>query len=214
MVSSGRTYLRQRCSGRFYGRRVNCEYVPALPARIVQIFLDDRRKIPYLLVWRSPQNGTVREIVSIAREISRIDPSDWTGWIEIKRPDHGCTYIRTVERSLPRNGGKVRLIVCPRCRATRRSLYGWRPGGMYTTSAETAPLWECRKCLGLRYSSEGGSLVHHRRGAIAQVIEFLFSPLTSRRLKAWYPCVFASPQVAAKALFPQSLVTDFRDRLP
>src|SRR5438445_7082622 len=76
MVSNGRTYLRQRCSGRFYGRRVNCEYVPALPARIVQIFLEDRRKIPYLLVWRSPQNGTVREIVSIAREISRIDPSD------------------------------------------------------------------------------------------------------------------------------------------
>ncbi len=187
MVSNVRTYLRQRCSGRFYGRRVNCEYVPALPARIVQIFLDDRRKIPYLLVWRSPQNGTVREIVSIAREISR---------------------------TLPRNGGKVQLIGCPGCRATRRSLYGWRPGGMYTTSAETAPLWECRKCLGLRYSSEGGSLVHHRRGAIAQVIEFLFSPLTSRRPKAWYPCVFASPQVAAKALFPQSLVTDFRDRLP
>src|SRR5438309_10133507 len=110
MVSNGRAYLRQGCSGHYYGRRLNSEYVPALPARIVQIFLDDRRKIPYLLVWRSPQNGTVREIVSIAREISRIDPSDWTGWIEIKLPDHGCKYILTVMRSMQRYGRKARYL--------------------------------------------------------------------------------------------------------
>jgi hypothetical protein len=78
-------------------------------------------------------------------------------------------------------------------------LYGWRPGGMYTTSAEAAPLWECRKCLGLRYSSEGGSLVHHSRRGIAQLIEFLLSPLTSPRPKPWYPYIFASPKVAAEA---------------
>jgi hypothetical protein len=196
MVRTGKTYAKYRWSGRFFGRRVNCEYVPVLPARVVQLFLDDLRNIPYLLVWRSPQNGTVLEMVRMAREISRVDPAAWTGWIEIKRPDVGCTYVRTVERSLPQNGGRMQLIVCPGCWATRRSLYGWRPGGTHTTSAERAPLWECRKCLGLRYSSEGGALNHHPRAATAQLIRLLFAPLTSDSPKPWYPCVVTAPQRA------------------
>jgi hypothetical protein len=167
MVETGKTYAKSRWSGRFYGRRMNCEYVPALPAQVLQIFLNDPRRIPYLLVWKHPQNGRVQEFVRIARDMSRVNPSDWTGWIEIDRPDQPCTYVRTVERSLPRNGGKVRLVVCPRCQAARRSLYGWRPGGTYTTSTEMAPLWQCRNCLGLRYSSEGGALNHHPRAATA-----------------------------------------------
>ena len=194
MVKTGRIYAKSRWGGRFYGRRVNCEYVPALPARILQIFLNDPRRFPYLLVWKHPQNGGMQEFVRIARDMSRVNPSDWTGWIEIDRPDQPCTYVRTVERSLPRNGGKVQLVVCPGCQAARRSLYGWQPGGTHTTSAERSPLWECRKCLGLRHSSEGGALDHHPRGATAQLILLLFAPLTSVSPTPWHPCVFTAPQ--------------------
>lgn len=192
MVSKGKTYPKYRCGGRFFGRRVNREYVPVLPARVVQLFLDDPRKIPYLLVWKSPQSGRVQEIVRVAREPSQVNPAAWTGWIEIKRPNEEFgTYVRTLERSLPRNGGKMQLIVCPGCRAPRRSLYGWRPGGRYTTSAERAPLWQCRKCLRLRYSSEGGALNHYPRGETAQLVHSLFE-LIAECPKPWYPCVLTS----------------------
>jgi hypothetical protein len=33
-----------RCDGRFYGRRVNCEYVPLLPASAVRLVLDGSAK--------------------------------------------------------------------------------------------------------------------------------------------------------------------------
>jgi hypothetical protein len=62
----GKTYNQCRRSGRFFGRRVNCEHVPSLPAWIVSRVLDDPRKIPYLLVWRSRSDGTVREAVRVA----------------------------------------------------------------------------------------------------------------------------------------------------
>ena len=55
-----------RSEGRFLGRRVNCEQVPLLPARVVAWMLDDPRKIPYLLIWKSRSDGTVKEAARIA----------------------------------------------------------------------------------------------------------------------------------------------------
>jgi hypothetical protein len=55
-----------RSEGRFFGRRVNCEQVPLLPARVVAWMLDDTRKIPYLLIWKSRSDGTVKEAARIA----------------------------------------------------------------------------------------------------------------------------------------------------
>lgn len=66
MVSRGKTYPRYRRGGRFFGRRVNCEHVPLLPAEAVDRILNDPRKIPYLLVWKSRSDGTVQEAVRIA----------------------------------------------------------------------------------------------------------------------------------------------------
>lgn len=60
MVGHARTY-----DGRFFGRRVNCEQVPRLPASIVARVLADPEEVPYLLVWKSPSNGTVQEAVRI-----------------------------------------------------------------------------------------------------------------------------------------------------
>ena len=65
------------------------------------------------------------------------------------------TLVSTVLHALPRNGGKVRLLVCPFCQLLRKALYGWEAGGQFTTSARRSD-WTCRSCSGLRYSSEGG----------------------------------------------------------
>ena len=52
----------QRYEGRFFGRRVNCEQVPILPAWAVAQVFDDPRETPYLLVWKSPYDGTVGNV--------------------------------------------------------------------------------------------------------------------------------------------------------
>ncbi len=197
-MSAGKTYPQYRCHGRFFGRRVNCEGVPLLPARIVQLVLDDPRKIPYLLVWRSPWDRTVKEAVRIDRERGQLAPFDLTGWVEIKRPDGTRSVFRAIEREMPRNGGKLHLLACPSCGHPRRALYGWRPGGPDTTSVERSPRWECRVCAGLRYASEGGALVL-RGGAISRLLRMNVPDMSSPRPEPWLPHVFTSPRDAAEA---------------
>ena len=98
MVSRGRTHPRYRYGGRFFGRRVNCEHVPMLPAQVVAGMLDDPRKIPYLLVWKSRLNGTAREAVRIAacNDKNCPDALYWLAGVEIKRHDGTCNFIRTM----------------------------------------------------------------------------------------------------------------------
>ena len=154
---SGRVHPRYRSGGRFFGRRVNCERVPALPAGVVRWVLDDPRKIPYLLVWRS-EYGEVKEAV---RVIS-LGPPPYlpsADSIEIKRTDGSVSHIRAIKWSLPRNGGGYSiLLACPYCCSLRRALYGWEAAGRYTSSAQTCT-WQCRRCARLRYSSEGEALL-------------------------------------------------------
>jgi hypothetical protein len=200
MVSRGRSYPESRCEGRFFGRRVNCEQVPFLPAWAVAWVLDDPRKIPYLLVWKRPEDNSVREVVRAFAysEPPREFPLNWTGWVEIKRPDGTRDLIRTLLRPLPRNGGKARLLICPYCKIPRRGLYGWKLGG-HCTSRVTRSTWECRKCNSLRYASEGGALVHHDRGALASLFESFCGPIRSDRPEPWLPYVFTSTKEAAEA---------------
>jgi hypothetical protein len=195
-MSEGKTYARVRRGGRFFGRRVNCEQVPLLPAPAVSRVLDDPRKMPYLFVWKSPRNGNVQEAVRLSREAGRATAFEWTDWIEIKRIGGECTYVCTVECPLPRNAGKVRLLLCPGCQQPHRALYGWRPGGRYTTSAERSPHWECRTCAGLLYASEGGALVIRTRSAMLRPLSGRWS---SPRPEPWFPYVFSSPAEAAAA---------------
>jgi hypothetical protein len=187
---STHTFPKYRWKGRFVGRRVNCARVPLLPASLASRVLDDPRGIPYLFVWRSPDDGTVREAVRVVTYSEPSDPYplDWTGWIEIKRPDGTHTLVRTILRQLPRNGGKAGFLVCPLCEAPSRALYGWRVGGQFTNSTQRSA-WGCRACQGLRYSSEGGALVFRGRGLLA-----LLGPSRADRPQSWYPHVVANPK--------------------
>src|ERR1700674_5737021 len=101
MVEAG-TYARTRYGGRFFGRRVNCEQVPLLPAWAVAQVLDDPQKVPYLLVWKS-SDDTVQEAVHVA-------PHREPGLVEIRRHDGTNNLIRAISRQLPRNGGSARVL--------------------------------------------------------------------------------------------------------
>jgi hypothetical protein len=160
--------MAQGYDGRFFGRRVNCEYVPLLPARAVAQVFDDPRETPYMLVWKDSV-GTVKECVHITPHHSAVQVATnelriWaardveTGEVEIQRDDGTTDIIRTLLRPLPRNGGSVRLLICPDCLTPRRGLYGWEPGGRFNTSVVRSNWW-CRACHKLRYASEGGALV-------------------------------------------------------
>lgn len=194
-----RTYPLNRRGGRFFGRRVNCEHVPLLPASLVSRMLGDPRRIPYLLIWESRSDGGVQEAVRIApyRESPGLGGLDWSGAIEIKRSDGTRNVIRTIMRGLPRNGGRVRLLICPYCQTPRRGLYSWEPGGQYTSSVVRSD-WACRRCNRLRYASEGGALVLRSRGAFFRLIEMQFGQSRSPRPEPWYPYVFTNPQEATR----------------
>jgi hypothetical protein len=186
--------------GRFYGRRVNCECVPLLPASTVRRVLDDPRKIPYLLIWKDDSDSQIKEAVRLL-PYSEPNGLDWTGWIEVKRADGTRNMIRTVEHPVPKTGGKTRLLVCPVCHEPRRALYGWEPGGPYTTSVQRSG-WQCRSCARLRYASEGGALlIRPGRGIIGDLFR-PFGVWRSDRPQPWYPYVFTSPHEAAESGFP------------
>jgi hypothetical protein len=168
-----------------------------LPAKVVRSILNDPRKIPYLLVWKSERDGEIKEAV---RVIGLGSPPylPTADSIEVKRTDGSVTHIRTIKWSLPRNDGYTILLACPRCCSLRRALYGWEPGGRYTSNAQTC-MWQCRRCAGLRYASEGGALVLRSRGSWFRALEMEYGTTRSDRPDPWYPYVFTSPQQASEA---------------
>jgi hypothetical protein len=181
----------QRYEGRFFGRRVNCELVPALPAWAVRRVLDDQRRIPYLMVWRSRDDDNVKEAVRVAHVIptSYLPHADS---VEVKRTDGNAVHVRVLKRPLPRGIGYQSLLACPVCCSPRRDLYAWAAGGKYTSSAFVA-IWQCRRCAGLRYASEGGALVLRSRASFFKAIEAEFGSCRSQRPEPWYPQLYSSP---------------------
>jgi hypothetical protein len=175
---------------------VNCERVPLLPAWAVRCVVHDPRRIPYLLVWKSPSDGEVKEAVRVSN-LGTTPYLPEADSIEVKRTDGSVVNLRVFKRSLPGNVGHYLLLACPFCCSLRRALYGWEGGGKYTSSALRSQ-WQCRKCAGLRYASEGGALVIRSRCAMLRQLTALWP---SERPDPWYPYVFSSPADAAAAGF-------------
>jgi hypothetical protein len=158
-------------------------------------FLDDPRKIPYLLVWVSDRDGTAKDAVRLAqcddpghfygpcREVFSLrDTYVRCSWLKVKRSDKQCDVIRAVWLPLPRNGGHDLSLVCLGCETPKRHLYGWEAGRQYTNSAETSH-WFCRSCARVRYASEGGYL---RPGRFLRAYGNLPRP------QPWFPYMFTS----------------------
>jgi hypothetical protein len=139
--------------------RLNCEAIPVIPAWLVRNSIDDPRRIPHLLLWKSEWDGKIKEAVRLARYVDPHDPQASRYYVELKRPDWGSTVLRVVWRTLPRNGGRALLLECPCCKLPRRFAYGWEWDSSSGWSNRARRIsWLCRSCAGLRYSSEGGYL--------------------------------------------------------
>lgn len=97
-----------RSRGHFLGfwARLNCENMPVIPAWLVRRYLDDPRKIPYLLVWKDEiHGGEIKEAVRLARYVEPSDSRVTDNCVELKRTDGSLTVLRIDWRTLPRNGG-------------------------------------------------------------------------------------------------------------
>lgn len=185
-----KTTVRRRY-GRYSGARVNCEQVPCLPAGAVAWVLNDPRQVPYLMVWKDDRSEDVVEVVRVAAHRER-ETLDWNGWVSVKRPDENASLVRTIERPMQRNGGRDRLLVCPRCQKPCRALYGWRlnPAKLYSAFRSD---WQCRSCARLRYASEGGALLHRPRTTIGKCFAQIDGFVRHPRPNPLYPYVFANP---------------------
>jgi hypothetical protein len=181
--------IRRAWNGRFAGYRINCEYVPMLPAWIVQRLWDDPRRIPYLLIWRGRQDGTVKEAVRLARFVPQagLDEADS---LRIKRTDGSIVPVYLAWRWQP-HGGQTLLLRCSRCQRLCRALYGAKAGDDGRFYKTLRSDWECRECAELRYSSEGGALVL-RGGPISRLLRHPCPDLRSPRPDSWLPYVFTS----------------------
>ena len=139
----------------------------------------------------------VRKAVRVAA-YNEPESKDWIGWAEVRREDGTRTLISTLERHLPRNGGKARLVACPNCNKPRQAFYGWKPGGPFTNSARHSR-WQCRECARLRYASEGGALLYRPCTEFGRIAAELDGFSTFPRPEPWHPYVFSSPAAAAAA---------------
>jgi hypothetical protein len=194
------------CGGRFLGPRENCENVLCLPAWAVAWVLNDPRQVPYLLIWKEESSGKLIEAARVTEYTEMDREIDWAKCVEIKRADGGKNLILTIERPLPRNGGKTPLIICSRCQRPRRALYPWKlnpskPRAVFISS------WQCRSCAQLRYASEGGALVFHLRTELGRQIEAVEGVSRSPRPEPWSPYVFANPE-HARAILPGRMLGD------
>lgn len=185
---------------RFIGSRarLNCEYMPVIPAWLVRRCLDDPRRIPYLLVWKDGRHdGEIKEAVRLARYVEPGNSRVTDNYVELKRTDGRLTVLRFVWQMLPRNGGRALLLVCSYCNTPRRHVYGWEWDSFSGWSNRVRrTVWCCRSCNRLRYSSEGGYLRGSGRGALAAIFR-AYGNLP--RPDLWLPYVFTSPEEAAEA---------------
>jgi hypothetical protein len=190
--------------------RLNCEEMPVIPAWIVRANLYDPRKIPYLLVWRDDrelrgsscarlQDGEVKEAVRLTCVVACA--AEGYDYVELKRTDGSATTLRIIWRTLPRNGGRALLLLCPHCNIPRRFVYGWQWDSFSGRSNAVRQVsWCCRSCNLLRYSSEGGYLRPAHLGKCGQLGVWLRQFGNLPRPVQWYPYVFTDPNEATQWL--------------
>lgn len=168
-----------------------------LPAWVVRTVLDDPRDIPYLLVWKSYDDGKIKDAVRINRAVPATQlPEDDS--VDVKRSDGTLERIFLRWRNLPRNGGRTLSLRCWRCQKTSRALYGWRVGSDGRFYVAQRADWMCRVCAELSYSSEGGALLH--RGWLNRLFQSLGDSDRDPRPVPLYPMMFSSLDQAVERL--------------
>ena len=185
-------------AGRFIGPRVNRENVPCLPVGALTWMLDDPRNVPYLMIWMDQDGERILEAVRVMRFTEMEQDIPWAKCVEIKRADRTKNWVLTIERPLPRNGGKARLVICPRCQSPRRALYPWKLDSSRRHAVFVSG-WQCRSCAQLRYASEGGALVFRPWTDLGRIIRNLEGDRKDGP-EPCYPWVFSNPADARSVI--------------
>jgi hypothetical protein len=184
--------------GRFLGFRIDCERVPMLPAWAVREVWDDPRRIPYLLIWKHPRDGTNKDAVRIVRQVPQTSFPEADS-VEIKRTDGSTVPIYLAWRRQP-HGGRSLLLKCWECQRPSRALYEWKVGNDGRYLCAVLADWQCRRCAELSYASEGGALMY-RSGVVSCIFRMPCAVAKCPRPDVWLPYVFSSPEDAAHAGF-------------
>jgi hypothetical protein len=179
--------IRRGWNGRYLGFRINCEQVPMLPAWIVQRVWDDPRRIPYLLVWKGRRGGDVKEAVRVARFIAQTNLPEADS-VRVQRADGSTVPVYLAWRWQP-HGGRSLLLRCWQCQRPSRALYGYKVGNDGRFYKAVMADWQCRRCAGLRYSSEGRALLFSG-GTLSRLFGEPVGPVSSPRPEPWLPFVF------------------------
>ena len=165
--------------------------MPVIPASLVRANLNDPRRIPYLLVWKSERDGEIKEAVRLAHFVAC--GREGNDYVELKRTNGTATTLRVVWRPLPCNGGRALFLFCPYCETPRRHVCGWEWDSLSGWSNRVRRIsWRCRACARLRYSSEGGYLrpAYGRLGQLGVLLRASLGNLP--RPECWYPYVFTN----------------------
>jgi hypothetical protein len=196
MVEQGK-HIRRGWNGRYLGFRINREQVPTLPAWAVRRVWDDPRKIPYLFVWKGRSDGVLKEAVRVVRNVPQPNFLEADS-VEIKRTDGSTVTVNLVWQGQI-HGGRSLLFQCGLCQKPSRALYGAKVGddGRYYRAVRAD--WGCRRCAGLRYSSEGGALVM-RGGILSRIFRRPIASVSCPRPDVWHPYVFTDLDQAIDAL--------------
>ena len=182
--------------GRFLGFRINCEQVPMLPAWAVREVWDDPRRVPYLLIWKHPRDGTNKDAVRIVRQVPQTGFPEADS-VEIKRTDGSTVPIYLAWRRLP-HGGRSLLLKCWECQRPSRALYGWKVGNDGRYLCAVLADWQCRRCADLSYASEGGASLY-RGGVVSRIFRMPCAAVKCPRPDVWLPYIFSSPEAARTA---------------
>jgi hypothetical protein len=107
------------------GRGSTARTCPSYRHGLCAVVSTIRKKIPYLLVWKDEKHDDkIKEAVRLARYVGPSISRMTDNYVELKRTDGSTTVLRILWQMLPRNGGRVLLLVCSYCNALRRHVYG------------------------------------------------------------------------------------------
>lgn len=146
----------------------------------------------------SRRDGLVKEAVHVARFIpqTRLQEADS---ILVQRAGGSTVPVYLAWRCQP-HGGRSLLLRCWQCQKPSRALYGVRVGndGRYYVARPAD--WECRRCAGLRFSSEGGALLIRGGRLMTRYFGHPWPTVASPRPERWLPFMFSSLNQARDSL--------------
>lgn len=181
----------RRDDGRFTGPRVNVDKVPRLPTFPARWALEDPRRRPYLVFWRSSDGGQAPAL--------KLTVGEGGDTVVLTMPTGMIYRLGIRRRPLPRGKGTALFYLCPRCEEPRRHLYLWIRAG-----AEAVDYFglRCRQCAKLLFRSQGRYIQTLLRDLLAATFGRPVPPRYILGNTPWDPGAVSDPRLVAHEFPP------------